>query len=315
MNRILIATILVIMLMMTGMAAAEVETGWQVGTPNTYNGSHVMIDFEDGMANKQPIISPFSSIGFVTIDYPWKYATKGLGMNIYPYGTGAYVVNGESGAWCDTIGNQGKVTFDDDMCHVSVLVSTYSGVEIDAYDRDDVWIANSGRAAGNLRTMNFTRLSIDRNECDIAYVIIHDSGNYWLIDDMIVGYEPKCSEIVIGMDGSDGELCFGMTLDFTSACADQYGYAMDCPVLEWTSSDETVGTIEDGVFTVDKKGTTNITASYGDVMSEPLVITVVPGQKMLAHCQKFIHSEGQDNWNENAYTNKTNPCEYPEYTE
>ena len=229
MKRILVITVL-IFVMMSGIAAADVETGWAMDKPNEYDGNHgvlefVMVDFEDGTYNQELIVNTYSGIEFVTMDNkPWMYAKKGAGMNIYPHGCATYVVNGRYGAWCDTSGHQGMITFEDKVGHVSLLVSTFSGVEIDAYNKTGYLVAKSGRAEGNLNTMTTTRLSVDRKNCDISYVIVHDTGNYWLIDDLLVGYKS-------------------------------------------------------------------------------------PGQSALAHCQKFIHNQNDDHWNEAAYTDKMNPCD------
>jgi hypothetical protein len=68
---------------------------------------------------------------------------------------------------------------------VSVLTSTASGLVIDAYNRSGVLIATSGRAGSNVGTGRLTRLTVEsRTGRDIAYVLVHDSGNFWLIDDL-----------------------------------------------------------------------------------------------------------------------------------
>ena len=218
------------MLAMSGMAAADVEEGWPMDKPNTYDRPHVMIDFEEG-TNETCMAIITSQTSHVVFEndgmYPWVYGCKGCGLTIYP--NGGYIVNGNCCAWCNIPGNYGDITFPNGTGHVSFLASTWSGLYIDAYNESGVLITSSGYAPRNWNTTNFTRLSVDRPQCDIYSVNIHDSGNFWVIDDLIVG--------------------------------------------------------------------------------------IGHGQSAWAHCQKFIHSEGQDHWNENAYTNKTNPCEYPEYTE
>jgi len=56
-------------------------------------------------------------------------------------------------------------------------------VAIDAYDSDGNLIATSGRASYNIFSGMFTRLTVKAP--GMAYVIIHDTGNYWLIDDLV----------------------------------------------------------------------------------------------------------------------------------
>ena len=55
---------------------------------------------------------------------------------------------------------------------------------MDAYDSNDNWLAGSGWATNNLDTGQMTRLSISAD--NMAYVLVHDTGNYWLIDDLEV---------------------------------------------------------------------------------------------------------------------------------
>ncbi len=182
-----IISLLVIMMMM-GTAAAIVEEDWSLGVTNTHTDPHVLVDFEEGTASKTPIVCPIPGITFVTIGgNPWVYACNdGLNLRNATHGTGSYVINGYAGAWCGTSGNGGKVVFDDPVSHVSCLASMNSNLMMEAYDSNDNEITNSSWAAGNLNEYNFTRLSVDRSECDISYVIIHDAGNFWLIDDLVV---------------------------------------------------------------------------------------------------------------------------------
>lgn len=182
-----IISLLVIMMMM-GTAAAIVEEDWPLGVTNTHADPHVLVDFEEGTASYNPIVCPVSGITFVTMGgTPWVYACMDGQLNLRneTSGTGPYVVNGYAGAWCGQSGNGGKVTFDDPVSHVSCLASISTNLLMVAYDSNDNEVVNSSWATSNGGEHNFTRLSVDRFECDISYVIIHDAGNYWLIDDLV----------------------------------------------------------------------------------------------------------------------------------
>ena len=79
---------------------------------------------------------------------------------------------------------EGRIDFTDGTAsYISVLTSTYSGLEMDAYDSNNNLIATSGWANSNYGTNTFTRLTIQAP--NMAYVLIHDTGNYWLIDDLV----------------------------------------------------------------------------------------------------------------------------------
>ena len=183
--------------MMTGMTAADVTEDWPMGTPNTYNGSHILVDFE-GCNDNEIITYPTNEIVFENDGlYAWIYGCKGY-KNIYDpiiSPNGRYVVNGNCGAWCNIPGYYGNISFKHNVGHVSVLVSTWSGLEMDAYNNKGELVTTSGWTEGNLDTMMFTRLSVDRTQCDISYVCIHDSGNYWVIDDLVVGTGRGQSEL------------------------------------------------------------------------------------------------------------------------
>lgn len=145
----------------------------------------VMMAFEDG-DDGNTIRSSISGMEFTTtMGYDWVYGDKRTGYyNVDPYGSRAYVCRGNVFAWLGPYMGQGRIDFPfGSASYFSVLTSTYSGLTIDAYDSDDNLIATSGWATNNLWTYRFTRLTVGAP--GIAYVIIHDTGNYWLIDDLV----------------------------------------------------------------------------------------------------------------------------------
>jgi len=157
-----------------------------------------LIDFEDG-ADGAVILSTVPGLRFTTTEgYDWIYGNKSTGYyNVYPYGERAYVCNGNVFAWLGEYGGQGRIDFTQGTAsYFSVLTSTCSGVVIDAYDSEDNLIATSGWATDNLWTGAFTRLTVKAP--GMAYVIIHDTGNYWLIDDIVTD-APSIVDVVDAM--------------------------------------------------------------------------------------------------------------------
>lgn len=172
------------MFMMCGIASADVETDWPMDKPNIIEyPSYRVIDFEDGTSTYEPIISPYDDVSF-DMNSEWIYAKKNDRLNIHPHGT--YIVNGDFGAWCNMWGDDGIITFENGINHVSLLTSTGMNVEICAYDSNDNLISSSGITNGNTGTLTFDRLSIDSNSL-ISYITVEGSGNYWLIDDLVFG--------------------------------------------------------------------------------------------------------------------------------
>ena len=189
---VLIATLFLII----GVPAAHatVETGWPVSQPNTpRNANDIFIDFEDGIEGIE-IESSNPNLKFTTTNgLNWRYGDIRTGSyNVYPYGTHAYECRGNFFAWLGVTGNAGQIDFPGGAAtYCSVLVSTYSGVVIDAYNSDNELISTSGWAGSNINTRTFTRLTVDAPAGDyISYVIFHDTGNYWLIDDLCTDAKP-----------------------------------------------------------------------------------------------------------------------------
>jgi len=182
-------TIIIVLaiLLMASTTGAIVEEDWPLGTSNTHPNTHVLVDFEEGVNSYDPVVCPVPGITFVTMGgNPWVYGCMDLNVRNATHGSGTYVINGNAGAWCGTSGNGGKVVFDDPVGHVSCLASMSTTLIMEAYDSSDNLLVNSDWAASNIGEYNFTRLSVDRTECDISYVIIHDAGNFWVIDDLVI---------------------------------------------------------------------------------------------------------------------------------
>jgi len=169
-------------------AEATVETGWPVGTPNSCkNSTDGFMDFELG-SEEAEIQTTIPGLEFTTTEgVNWRYADIRTGK----YNVPTYAVNGNFNAWLGVTGDVGRITFTGGTAsYVSVLVSTYSGVTLDAYDVDGNLLANSGWATDNTNTGTFTRLTVEAE--GMAYVEIHDTGNYWVMDDLCTDAPPAC---------------------------------------------------------------------------------------------------------------------------
>ncbi len=167
---------------------AFVEEDWPDGTPNICrNPDDFFLDFEAGI-DAIEIESTIPSMQFTnTGGLNWQYGDiRTDKYNVYPYGTEAYDTNGNFFAWLGPTGDAGRIDFlGGGASYCSVLVSTVSGVTLDAYDSDDNLIATSGWADSNVGERKFTRLTVEAPAGQtIAYVMVHDTGNYWLMDDL-----------------------------------------------------------------------------------------------------------------------------------
>ena len=197
--------LMAIMFLTTGVPTvqAEVEEGWPAGTPNTCRyPNDFSLNFEAGIDDIE-IESTIPSLQFTTTGVlNWKYGDIRTGnYNVYPYGGAWYETNGNFFAWLGTLGDQGRVDFlGGGASYASVLVSTASGLTLDAYNSDDTLIATSGWADDNTSTRTFTRLTVEAPAGEtIAYVLIHDTGNFWLMDDLCT----DANKAVIPVPGRD----------------------------------------------------------------------------------------------------------------
>ena len=151
-----------------------------------YKSTTRTMNFEDGV-DRQPIRSKIPGLQFTTTDgYDWIYGDWRTGGYNGPYPNGMYFSNGNFFAWLGENQGTGRIDFTGATARsLSVWTSTYSGLTMDAYDINGTWLADSGWATNNLNTRQMTKLTVSAP--NMAYVLIHDTGNYWLIDDLEVG--------------------------------------------------------------------------------------------------------------------------------
>jgi hypothetical protein len=145
------------------------------------------------------VASFYSGITFETIangsDWKGRDATTGAyNVSSYPsgptWGSGQYWIHDSAFATTalDTTGDGGKVSFTSgDATYVELSYSAANTFHLEAYRADGTQIdVDTGPA--NLRFANSNpsgpgTLRVDWNGTDhIAYVIVHDAGNFWLID-------------------------------------------------------------------------------------------------------------------------------------
>jgi hypothetical protein len=143
------------------------------------------MDFEDGR-DAVPISSTIPGMYFTTtMGYNWIYGDIRTGnYNVYPYGSRAYECHGNIFAWLGPNQGAGRIDFTGSTARkISMLTSNSYGLYLDAYNSDGV-LVDSDYAPGNTNTRTMAELTVEAPS--ISYVIVHDTGNYWLIDDLRV---------------------------------------------------------------------------------------------------------------------------------
>jgi len=107
--------------------------------------------------------------------------------NLYngKFPAGDFTSHGTHWAWLGVNQGSGRIDFVfGKASQFSVLVSDLTPVVLEAYNSSDVLLATAGPAADNTGTGHMAELKITRATADIAYVVVHDSGNFFEIDDV-----------------------------------------------------------------------------------------------------------------------------------
>ncbi len=143
-----------------------------------------LMDFEDG-SDRAPIRSTIPGMTFTTTQgYDWIFSDWRTGQYNGPFPNGAYTSNGNFFAWLGENQGSGRIDFDAAAARkVSFVTSNFSGLTLDAYNADGNLIA-SDSTGPNTNTGRLDLLTVDAP--GINHVIVHDMGNYWLIDDLEV---------------------------------------------------------------------------------------------------------------------------------
>lgn len=153
-------------------------------------------DFESGLGQDgQPISSGVSGVTFTTTDgFDWLFldhttgnyntsSDNGLGNQ------GSYWLDGNVAAWLGVNQGSGRIDFDNkDGSFFSIDYSAAHDFYLEAYDENDVLIdVDSGpdnlrygaNDAGDMGT-----LTVNSASNNIAYVVVHDQGNFFLVDNI-----------------------------------------------------------------------------------------------------------------------------------
>ncbi len=143
------------------------------------------MDFENGV-DQLPIRSTIPGMEFTTtMGYDWVYGDIRTGLyNVNPYGSKLYECDGNFFAWLGPNQGSGRIDFTGATAKsISMPTSTNYGTYVDAYDSSGNLLATD-YADPNTGTGTMSEIKVTASS--IAYVIVHDTGNYWLIDDLRV---------------------------------------------------------------------------------------------------------------------------------
>ena len=168
------------------------------------------IDFEDGV-DENVIASTIDGMEFTTTNgYDWVYGDWRTGEynGPYPYGTDPdadkYYSDGNFFAWLGTDQGTGVITFVDAYAtFFEIDYSSHSELYLEAYDSGGN-LLDSDSGLGNLDTGQMGLLHVDAP--GMSYVMIHDTGNFWLVDNL---YTDAITQCRCDDHCQDGNFCTG----------------------------------------------------------------------------------------------------------
>lgn len=158
------------------------------------SASAYLFTFEMGLGQDGQQILSYNGVSFENdLGDPWVYLDgQYYNCSSYPSGAwgGAYWINDNVAAWATQNSSYGKIIIDNaDATYFEVGYSAYSNFFLEAYDVNDVMV-DMDAGGPNLRVPNSNENGPSRLHVDapsgtyIAYVIVHDSGNFWVIDNV-----------------------------------------------------------------------------------------------------------------------------------
>jgi hypothetical protein len=182
-----LALIAMMFLVAAGAALGATATVRDIADPDSYTSTNPkagFIDFEDLAEGTNLSEGAINGVQFTTTGgYTWRVADFATGNYNGKYPNGAYTAKGTHVAWLGTEQGSGRIDFvNGKASEFSLLVTAGSPVSLEAYNAQDQLLATAGPSAINTSTGHMDELRITRDTRDIAYVIVHDQGNFFAVD-------------------------------------------------------------------------------------------------------------------------------------
>jgi hypothetical protein len=155
----------------------------------------ITINFEEGVGiDRTPINAQYTGITFVgaTSGLPWLYldsTTGSYNVSSWPSGAGGggYWINDLAAAWTGESGPDGKIAFNNaDATFFQVNYCSYSQFYLEAYDSSGNLVDSTSGPANYAGPDGPGTLTVNAPDgASIAYVMLHDTGNYWVVDNVV----------------------------------------------------------------------------------------------------------------------------------
>jgi hypothetical protein len=169
----------------------------------------------------------------------------------------------------------GTLTFAAPVADASLLASIgETPVFLEAYSAADVLLATAGPAEVTYPTTHMRELRVTSQSADIAYVVVHDSANYFAVDDICyAGLTAADVATSTGLVSSANPSVFGQSVDLTATVTPDSGSTVPTGTVEfWDDTPTKLG--ED---TLNGSGVATLTVSDFAVGTHNLTAKYVPG--------------------------------------
>jgi hypothetical protein len=165
--------------------AARAATSTRLVDPDSYTcPSSGFVDFEDFADGTDLSAESFPGIEFSTTNgFTWRVGDFAAGGYNGKYPSGIYTSKGTHWAWLGASQGSGRIDLTQGAASsFSLLVSANSGIYLEAYDDGGALLESAGPSAATTNSSQMAELRVTRATADIGYVIVHDSGNYFVVD-------------------------------------------------------------------------------------------------------------------------------------
>ncbi len=166
---------------------AQADTSTERVDPDTFSCPQAgLINFEQLADQTDLGVESFPGVEFTTTGgYTWLVGDFDTGAYNGKYPSGVYTSQGTHWAWLGPNQGSGIIDFTyGNASYVSLLVSANSTIYLDAYDASGSLLETASSAGVNTNTGQMDVLTVQRSQRDIATVIVHDAGNYFLVDSL-----------------------------------------------------------------------------------------------------------------------------------
>lgn len=188
-GHVCLAGLFAAVVLVDGRQAIAANSATVIANPDAYVCNQPgFIGFESIADGTNLSESPIQGVQFTTTDgFTWLVGDFATGTynGKYPVG-GVFMSQGMRWAWLGPDQGAGRIDFVDGNASVFSLLTSVGQTDVflEAYDSSDVLLETAGPAPANAATGTMTELKIARPGNDIAYVIVHDEGNFFLVDSL-----------------------------------------------------------------------------------------------------------------------------------